>query len=253
MTAIYDNSAGKFAAVKEIAERVISKTFSFHCEDEINEAYYRGAALSTAADIAPLDDRLSSFEPGKLYVIGGRPGTGKTTLMIQIALNIAASKSKSVYLLSLEGSAEQLVMRMISLIVDVKYGTAAGEKKDLITFCRSVLSEMPIYICDEPSKVYKDGRFVADEIGDGILMIDYLQLLQLLKEKDEKINAPNLRKAPAQGQCEVISDLKRLAREKRIPVAVCSQLRRSVEPRKDKRPILREPPTAREIDGVIYL
>lgn len=258
MTAICDRSAERFVKLSEIAEKVIWETFSFHCADGTDETDFRKTAFSTATDIVSLDDRFSSFEPGKLYIIGGRPGMGKKTLMTQIAVNIAASEGKPVYILSLEQSAEHLVLRMISQIVDVsqnnvKNGTLTYENKDLIVFCQSVMSEMPIYICDEPSNVYKDGRLAADEIDDGILMIDYLQLLQPLKEKNANRNNPNCSKAPAQGQCEVISALKRLAQEKRIPVVVCSQLGRSVEQREDKRPFLQDLPMAQEIDGVIFL
>ena len=149
-------------------------------------------------------------------------------------------------------------MRILSQIVDVsqnsvRNGALTYEDKELIAICQYVISEMPVYICDEPSCIYNHGRFTADEIDDGILMIDYLQLFQLLKDNDENRNAANFGKAPAQRQHEVISALKSLAREKMIPVVVCSQLARNTEQRENKRPTLQDLPTAREIDGVIFL
>lgn len=148
---------------------------------------------------------------------------------------------------------------MISQIVDIgqkniKGGILTDEEKESITFCRSVMSKMPIYINDSSANtVYKNARFALDEIDDGILMIDYLQLLQQTKEKDENRNHSQFNEAPAQGKYEVISALKSLTQEKRIPVVVCSQLARDIDQRQNKRPILQYLPMVQEADGVIFL
>lgn len=248
MAAMQNSSMGSFVKLSKIVEKIMREKFLLHGENEPHAADCRKPAHSMVTGFADLDDRLLSFEPGKLYIIGGRPGMGKTTLLTQITVNIAASKGTSVYLLSLEESAEQIALRMISQIVDVdqkniKRGILTDVEKESIAFCRSVMRKMPIYINDSSANtVYKNGRFALDEIGDGILIIDYLQLLQ-----------QNFNKASAQGRYKVISALKSLAQEKRMPVVVCSQLARDVDQRQNKRPILQDLPMAQETDGVIFL
>lgn len=248
MAAMQNSSMGSFAKLGKIVEKVMREKFLLHGENEPHAADCRKSVHSTATGIAALDDRLLSFEPGKLYVIGGRPGMGKTTLLTQIALNMAASKGKPVYLLSLEKSAEQIALRMISQIVvvdqkSIKCGALTDTEKESIAFCRSVMHKMPIYINDSSANtVYKNGCFALDEIDDGILLIDYLQLLQL------KFN-----EAPAQVRYEVISALKSLAQEKKLPVVVCSQLARDVDKRQNKRPSLQDLPIAQETDVAIFL
>lgn len=108
MAAIHDRSMGSFVKLNKIVEKVIREKLLLHCENEPHTADFLKPVHSTATGIASLDDRLLSFAPGKLYVIGGRSGTGKTTLLTQIAVNIAASKGTPVYLLSLEESANRL-------------------------------------------------------------------------------------------------------------------------------------------------
>lgn len=170
--------------------------------------------------IDSLDDMLCSFENGHLYMIGGRPGVGKNALLLQIARNIASNLNKPVYILSLEMSREQIVQRMIS--------QAAGSE----SLSDRKISTMPVYICDSTAGMEEIKSFVKEEINDGILLIDYLQLID---SGIDKVKA-----AFHVSTAETARELDCLAKEKDIPVVVCSQLSGAVEHRPDKRPVLQD-------------
>ena len=125
-----------YVKLNEIAEKVMQKKFLLK---QIAENH-----LQMATGIAPLDNMLSSFEDGNLYVIAGRPGMGKTAFLVQIAVNIASFANRPVYILSLEESVEQLVSRMISQIVDIDFkdiisGALTHEQRELMAHCQSIM------------------------------------------------------------------------------------------------------------------
>ena len=120
----------------------------------------KASAAGMTTGLKTLDDMHVSFVPGRMYLIGGRPGIGKTALLIQIAMNIVSSTSKPVYFWSLEMTCEQMVRRMLSQIVDVSQRTAqsgdlSSKQKALLYLCWSIMDAMPIYMCDTTASLRK--------------------------------------------------------------------------------------------------
>lgn len=226
-----------FEKISSITDAVMHEKYLPEDSDKMSLSERAGSGEIMKSGIDSLDDMLCSFENGHLYVIGGRPGAGKNALMLQIARNIASTVNKPVYILSLEMSGEQIVQRMISQAV--RNGNLSERQ-------RQQISTMPVYICDSTAGIEEIKRFVKEEINDGILLIDYLQLI------DSGIDKANT--AFHLSTTEIARELNRLAKEKNIPVVVCSQLSGAVEQRPDNRPVLQDLNNKEQyFDGVIFI
>lgn len=59
---------------------------------DLSEAFRRGLKTGT-----PLDDRVN-LAPGRMFVVGGRPGDGKTTITLQLALHMLRHNPEAVCL-----------------------------------------------------------------------------------------------------------------------------------------------------------
>lgn len=187
-----------------------------------------------------IDALTNGFRAGQLVLIAARPGNCKTTLALNLALNTASIHQKRVLLHSLEMSNDELLMRLASLVGQIRYTSILqgkltdDEKERLHTHCRELIDQLPIFLSDTPrTNVYniKSQLDIAKRTGKpyDMVIIDYLQLMQMPNRKDDN---QNLKVG------EVSRELKLLAKEYEIPIIALSQLSRAVETRPNKRPIL---------------
>ena len=185
-----------------------------------------------------LDKVTSGFQPNQLIIIAARPAMGKTAFALNLATNAAKATGKKVALFNLEMNAEQLAMRMLSSEGQIDGGKMAKAKFDNNDWKRlneaiSRLAETNIYINDNLSITLSEIRAVcrrlASEGNLGLIVIDYLQLINL----DAGFNGSR-----QQEISEISRSLKTLAMELGVPIIALAQLSRSVETRDDKRPIL---------------
>ena len=182
-----------------------------------------------------LDTAIEGFRPGNLYFIGGRPGMGKTSLMLDMSINIA-SEYKPVYIFSLDESEKQLFKKLIAKILTSEF--TLGEKtlydreKNIIS-CMNFAASLPIYICNVNS-IQEIAEAIKEEIRDGIIFIDYLQLIS---EGDDYQNG---HKNWSTRQDFLYRSLKKLAVQSGLPVVVMSQLSRDIEFRVDKHPTIKD-------------
>nr|YP_009687901.1 DNA-replication helicase subunit [Haslea nusantara]QDX17456.1 DNA-replication helicase subunit [Haslea nusantara] len=186
-----------------------------------------------------LDLMIQGFQRTDLIVLAGRPSTGKTALSLNISLNIIKSLKLPVLFFSLEMSKEQIMYRLLSIesnINQVKLRSGKLSQSDWIRLNKviKIISKLPIFIDDTPNLSVQDIRskiktilFEQSELG--LIIIDYLQLLQNSNSKTEN---------RVQELSQMTRMLKNIAREFNIPVLALSQLSRNVENRVDKRPIL---------------
>ncbi len=183
-----------------------------------------------------LDELLGGFQKSDLIIIAARPSMGKTALALSIARNVAVDLNIPVGFFSLEMSATQLVMRLLSAEVKIsahhlRTGRIPDEMMPEITRHIGILAEAPIYIDDSAAlsimELRAKARRLKAEKDVGIIFVDYLQLL----------HGP--RAESREREISMISrSLKHIAKELNIPVVALSQLNRSVESRADKRPLL---------------
>lgn len=184
-----------------------------------------------------LDKMTAGLQPEELIIIAARPAVGKTAFALNIAQNIGTRTDRSVAIFSLEMGAESLVNRMLCAEGTIEAGhlrtgqLTEQEWHNLIMAMGS-LSNTSIFIDDTPgikvSEIRARCRRLAQEKGNlGLILIDYLQLIE-----------GSGRESRQQEVSEISRQLKKLAKELKVPVIALSQLSRSVEQRQDKRPVL---------------
>ena len=180
-----------------------------------------------------LDWRWGGLRPGNLFVVAGRPGSGKTTLAMNIAENISATDDVLVF--SLEMAADELIDRTQSRFSGVplsklRAGDLSRDDWPKIAGGAQRIKQSHLWLDDTPglhvSEMRARARAQHRKTPLSVVIIDYLQLMRGDGENQ------NLRVGDITGQC------KALAKELRIPVILLSQLSRECEKRADKRPIL---------------
>lgn len=182
------------------------------------------------------DEMTSGMQKGDLLILAARPSMGKTILAMNIAAN-AAKAGFAVGVFSLEMSAEQLVLRMLSSESKIpqqriRNALISDEEWVDLTNTAAKLAEIPIYIDDTPSISIMELRAKARKLKAKsdikLLVIDYLQLLHGNGKHENR----------TQEISEISRSLKALAKELDVPILALSQLSRQLESRMDKRPLL---------------
>jgi replicative DNA helicase len=220
----------QLVAIKHIVEDSFAK---------IEERYENRDALSGApSGFYDLDSITSGFQPSDLVILAARPSMGKTAFALNIAQNMAVAHNIPVAIFSLEMSKEQLVQRMLCSEANIdanrlRTGHLHNNDWSNLAMAMGRLGEAPIYIDDSAVVTAleiraKCRRLKAEYKGLGLIMIDYIQLMQGRKATDNRV----------QEVSEISRSLKTLARELSVPVIALSQLSRAVEARQNKRPML---------------
>ena len=185
-----------------------------------------------------LDKVTAGFQRNDLIIVAARPSVGKTAFALNISQNVATRADENVAIFSLEMGAEQLVMRMLCAEGNVdaqrlRTGQLEDEDWGKLSLAMSSLLQAGIYIDDTPGIRVNDIRAkcrrLKQEHGLGMIMIDYLQLIQGNGRSSDNRQ---------QEVSEISRSLKSLARELEVPVIALSQLSRGVESRQDKRPMM---------------
>ncbi|MDO8610733.1 MAG: replicative DNA helicase [bacterium] len=206
--------------------------------ERLDEFVKRGGALrGIPTGYTDLDNKLAGMQDSNLIVLAARPGIGKTTLALNIALHAATKEKTGVGFFSLEMSKEELVDRLLVGQADIdawrlKTGKLSEDDYKKLTQAMGDLSEAPIFIDDTPGMSILEMRTKARKLkiekNIKLIIVDYLQLA----------NAGRAYESRVQEVSAVSQGLKNLARELRIPVLALSQLSRAVEQRGSKKPQL---------------
>ncbi len=183
------------------------------------------------------DKLTAGLQAGELIVIAGRPSMGKSTLAVNIAENAAIGAKVPTAIFSMEMPSQQLAFRMISSLgrVDqthLRTGKFPDEDWSRINTAVQLMSDAPIFIDDSaslsPTEIRARARRLKREHGLGLIVVDYLQLMQVHGSKENRATEIS----------EISRSLKALAKELELPIIALSQLNRSVEQRTDKRPVM---------------
>lgn len=185
-----------------------------------------------------LDHMTNGWQRSDLVILAARPAMGKTALCLNMAANTAVDYHYPVAIFSLEMSKEQLVMRMLAAAARIdqkRLRTGQLNAEEWGAFLQKIgpLSSAPIYIDDTPAITIRELRAKARRLqareGDlGLILVDYLQLMGGSSHSENR----------QQEVSEISRSLKALARELNVPIIALSQLSRTVEQTKDKRPQL---------------
>jgi len=206
--------------------------------DRLEEFIKSGTKLrGVTTGFSALDNKLAGLQASNLIIIAARPGVGKTTLALNIALNIAVKEKKPVGFFSLEMSKEELVDRLLVGQADIdawklKTGRLSDDDYKSLTEAMGDLSEAPIFIDDSPGisvlEMRTKARKLMVEKNIKLLIVDYLQLADSGRRFDSRVQEVSF----------ISQGLKNLARELKIPVIAVSQLSRAVEQRGTRKPQL---------------
>lgn len=184
-----------------------------------------------------LDNITAGLQRSNLIILAARPAMGKTTLVTNLAYNVATIEKKPVLFFSLEMSKEQLIDRMLADAAgvdswNIQTGNLSEEDFSKLSDAMGEMAEAPIYIDDTPGitalELRTKARRLAHDGELGLIVIDYLQLLEPTTKTGNRV----------QEVSEISRSLKLIARELNVPVIALSQLSRQVESREDKRPQL---------------
>ena len=198
----------------------------------------KGGVAGIPSGFIDLDKMTNGFQPNDLIIVAARPSVGKTAFALNIAQNVAVRSTETVAIFSLEMSAPQLVQRIICAESNVdatrmRTGELIGDDWEKLSMAIGALSEAQIFIDDTPGITVSDIRAkcrrLKKEKGLGLILIDYLQLIQGRGKAGENRQ---------QEVSEISRTLKQIARELEVPVIALSQLSRGVEQRQDKRPMM---------------
>jgi replicative DNA helicase len=198
---------------------------------------HRGEPLGIPTGFIDLDKLLGGLQRSDLIIAASRPGVGKTSLMLSIALNAARKFHQRVAIFTLEMSSEQMVQRLISAETGIdsqrlRLGELREDEWPLFVQASSSLSDSLIYLDDTPSisalQLRTKARRLHAEHGLDLIIVDYLQLMTGDTRSENRVQEISY----------LSRSLKGLARELNLPVLAASQLSRSVEQRSDKRPVL---------------
>ena len=218
-----------FKSLKQILPEAVDRIDVLHQSD--------GDLTGIPSGYTEFDKLTAGLQAGDLIIVAGRPSMGKTTLAVNIAENAAIGAKVPTAIFSMEMPSQQLAFRMISSLgrVDqshLRTGRFPDEDWSRINTAVQLMSDAPLFIDDtpgmSPTEIRARARRLQREHGLGLIVVDYLQLMQVPGNKENRATEIS----------EISRNLKALAKELSLPVIALSQLNRSVEQRTDKRPVM---------------
>lgn len=218
-----------------LIEDILSDSF-----DRIEELHKnKGGLRGIPTGFTDLDKITAGLQPSDLIILAARPAMGKTTLVTNLAYNVATISKKAVLFFSLEMSKEQLVDRMLADAsgIDawkIRTGNLNNEDFSKISEAMGTMAEAKLMIDDTPGlsvlEMRTKARRAARSNEIGLIVVDYLQLMQATTRSSDGNRVQEV--------SEISRGLKLLARELNAPVIALSQLSRSVENRRPQIPQL---------------
>lgn len=215
-------------------ESILTESFDRIEELQRNKGKLRGIRTG----YRDLDNMTAGLQRSDLIILAARPAMGKTTLVTNLAYNVATLDRLPVLFFSLEMSKEQLIDRMLADAsgVDswnIRTGNLSDEDFGKISEAMGEMAEAPIFIDDTPGlsvlEMRTKARRAAHDQPLGLVIVDYLQLMQATGNHNGN---------RVQEVSEISRGLKLIARELNVPVIALSQLSRSVESRQPPIPQL---------------
>jgi replicative DNA helicase len=235
-----DQSEGRIYSVSRRHQRdqvVTLRELVHQSMEDLERIHERTGLVGTPTGFRDLDEMLQGVQKGNLIIVAARPGIGKSSLVTNIARNVAVESQEPVALFSLEMSRVEIGMRLLCSEARVQWhkvraGMVAAEDWGRIVEAAEILDPAPLYIVDTGNVTIVDIRAKARRLksqhGLGLIIVDYLQLMSSHQRVDNR----------QQEVAEISRSLKLLAKELEVPVIAVSQLNRDPERRTDKKPQL---------------
>jgi len=208
--------------------------------EQISKAAKAGSGIpGLTTGFHDLDRSTMGLNKGDLILIASRPGMGKTSIALNIALHAAKTSGRTVAVFSLEMSREQLAMRLLSseAFIDGKKlqtGLIKPEEWRRLGDAAASIGASDLLINDDASLTVADMNAQCRRVaGLGLVVVDYIQLMQ---------SATGARGHQGENRVQIVSEISRMmkimAKELGVPLICLSQLSRANEARQNKRPLL---------------
>jgi replicative DNA helicase len=220
--------------ISPVLAKVFERIDHLHSQDNPSDI------TGVPTGFAELDTRTAGLQPGDLIIVAGRPSMGKTAFALNIAEHVALHPSVRlpVAIFSMEMSASQLAMRMLSSMAKVdqtrlRTGRLTDEEWGKLTDEIARLNEAKIHVDETAAlnalELRARARRMKREYGKlGLVVVDYLQLMSASAQGENRATEIS----------EISRSLKALSKELDVPVIALSQLSRAVEQRNDRRPMM---------------
>ena len=175
--------------------------------------------LGVPSGFVNIDEKVGGFKKGEFIVFGGRPGMGKSTFTIQMAIQMSRAKHKVLYV-NLNSSREWIANKLIAQLEDISLDelqNGAFKYNPELDITRAITSseELNLSIVEVCFKI-DDFEGLVNKEKPEIVLIDFLELMTAGMAKTRK----NLD--------AVVMAIKRIAREKGIVIIALSQLRKNL-------------------------
>jgi replicative DNA helicase len=209
----------RLASMGEAAEAAV---------EALEEGPEEGAELSTG--FPALDALTRGLVRGNLLVIAGRPGAGKTSLALSMARDLSLRQGRRAVLFSLEMSAEELALRVLSAEAEIPFqrlvrGVLSHEQWNRVHDAVRTVRRSPLHVGDSSTlslgELSAAVRRLCWQQAVDVVLVDYLQLM----------HSGHQHPTEALELGAITRGLKQLAREIHIPVVLLSQLSREPERR----------------------
>jgi replicative DNA helicase len=230
---IKDISLGKFSKSNNSYLKDLEERQKNYLEGGVSDLYY----TSFPSGFNSLDNKIKGLAPSNLIIVGGRPGMGKTSFLLNIVEHVAFKEKKNVVIYSLEMSFEQIFHRMICSQAEIEgdkliTGNLTEENLQQVKEKIEMIQNSNVIIDDRTGldifSLKGRARRLKEVYNIDLLVIDYLQLI-----RSEKRNSNRQEEIS-----EISRELKILAKDLNIPIICASQLSRKVEERSDKTPVM---------------
>ncbi|MCD8322954.1 MAG: replicative DNA helicase [Oscillospiraceae bacterium] len=226
-----ESAAGGLIPLTQVLQDVLS---------QISQAAQNGSKLpGLTTGLADIDECLQGLGAGDFVLIASRPGMGKTSIALNMAVSAAKASGKTVAVFSLEMSRQQLVMRLLAgeSHIDnyqLSQGRLNSDEWSRLAEAAGQLSRIDIRIDDNPSMTVAEMAAQCRRLDNlGLVVVDYLQLMQSAGSGHSWSN---------ESRTQAVSDISRMmkvtAKELGVPLICLSQLSRANEARQNKRPML---------------
>jgi len=207
--------------------------------------------------LGDLDRYLAGLKPGQVVVIAARPGGGKTSLALNLAVHVTREYGPALFF-SLEMTRAELADRMLALgsgvpVSRINKGRLETEHIDAIAAqaASDGIAGLPLWVDDDPTigadRMLSTSRRAVRRHSTRLIVVDYLQLIAPENPRDNRTQQVGL----------LARRMKKLARECGVPLLLLSQLNREVESRSSGEPMLADLRESGEIeqhaDAVVML
>lgn len=208
--------------------------------DKTMEARKRGEKVDVGVKtgFTDLDRQLGQISKSDLVIIAARPSMGKTAFAQSLMLSVSFLQQHPVLFQSAEMSKEKIGQRLVASLAsinlrDIRDSDIKNEDWEFFYKATNKLKASKLLIDDRArpslSDIRKNCRIMKAKYGYvGAVFVDYLTLLKSPLATDNNHLAVGA----------ISKGLKAIAKEFDCPVFCLAQLSRSLESRKDRRPLM---------------